>query len=205
MKVLCRPGHLPSQTTHRRHGPFDSPWPSTISLLTREARQLGTTLIVIELDLTERDIRNDGWPRNDARPATPAVAVYLDSRHGDLRYACDTFVHWQDNVRAVALALEALRKVERYGVGGRGEQYRGWLALESGDGAGTVDDAAQLLLQVANVATERAFPDGWWRNPGDLVAIYRKAAKRSHPDAPAGSDELFREVERAYRTLQRAA
>jgi hypothetical protein len=33
---------------------------------------------------------------------------------------------WQDNLRAVALGLEALRRVERYGIAQRGEQYAGW-------------------------------------------------------------------------------
>lgn len=44
-------------------------------------------------------------------------------RRGHLSYPCDTFTTLQDNLRVIALALEALRMVDRYGVTRRGEQY----------------------------------------------------------------------------------
>jgi hypothetical protein len=58
--------------------------------------------------------------------------VSFESRHGPLEYATDVFDDWQDNVRAIALGLEALRRVDRYGIAKRGEQYRGWKQLEAG-------------------------------------------------------------------------
>lgn len=197
MKVTCRPrqGAWPPGPAPV-HAPFDSPWTLTMSLLQREAQMLGTSYVVIEIDLPEERIRLDGWPKADARPADPGVAVFLaGTSHGDLRYECRRFRQWQDNVRAIALALEALRKVQRYGVGGRGEQYVGWKAIEAATTSTT--EAIQVLQPYAHVTEDEA----WWENEGALTATYRRAARRTHPDVQDGSDAAFRAVESAYRTL----
>src|SRR5205807_9216809 len=85
--------------------------------------------VVLEAGYLPHEIRMDGLPRRGARPSDPAVIVSFDSRVGPLRYGCDTFSTHDDNLRAIALALEALRAVDRYGVTKRGEQYQGWSAL----------------------------------------------------------------------------
>lgn len=116
-------------TVGRKSSPFDSPWSATMDLLERELRALRARKVVLQMFITESDIRNDGWIYADARPKQPGVVLTLDSKYGPLSYPCDTFTSWQDNVRAIALALEALRKVDRYGVTKTGEQYTGWKAL----------------------------------------------------------------------------
>lgn len=115
--------------------PFSASWSSTVRLLAVEVKHLRPRQTLLEVDVTERDLRLDGMPRANAVAATPGVILTLiGTPHGDLRYPCSTFWTWQDNVRGVALALEALRKVDRYGVTKRGEQYAGWKQLESGSG-----------------------------------------------------------------------
>lgn len=132
----------PLTTTRRRH-PFKVSkqtdwgtrsehgvgWTDTTHLLERELRQLGARDVILQMAITERDQRNDGWIRADTRPSHPGVILSFASKYGPLSYPCDTFTDWQANVRAIALALEALRKVDRYGVTRRGEQYTGWKAL----------------------------------------------------------------------------
>jgi hypothetical protein len=50
-----------------------------------------------------------------------------------LVYATDVCAFWQHNIRSIALGLEALRAVDRYGISRRGEQYAGFrAALTSG-------------------------------------------------------------------------
>ncbi len=84
------------------------------------------------------------------RPALVTLAVLLVvisfvvfSLHGPLRYATDAHERqyaglgmegWQADVGAIALALTALRAVDRYGVSRRGEQYTGWRALPATSG-----------------------------------------------------------------------
>ncbi|MFC7344498.1 hypothetical protein [Saccharopolyspora griseoalba] len=106
------------------------------------------------------------------------MAISFTSKHGPLSYPCDTFTgpggrSWQANVRAIALALEALRRVDRYGVAGHGEQYAGWRAIESGTGP------------EAPLTWESALR--WLRSytgrDGDLWSLLRIAARQAHPDA----------------------
>jgi hypothetical protein len=52
-----------------------------------------------------------------------------------LVYATDACEHWQHNVRSIALGLEALRAVDRYGISRRGEQYAGFRAALTSGGA----------------------------------------------------------------------
>ena len=123
-------------------------WRKTTDLLARELRQLRAKNIVLQMAVTDADIRNDGRVRANASPAHPGVIVTFDSKHGPLSYPCDQFTDWQANVRGVALALEALRKVDRYGVTRRGEQYTGWKQLPSAGGTTTTmtaERAAEIL------------------------------------------------------------
>lgn len=122
-------------TKPRRHSQFKSGWPRTLGLLMREVATLGGRDITLGMGLEDRDIRLDGLPRADARePLHPGVEISFDSRdHGRLAYSTDAFHDWKDNVRAIALSLEALRAVERYGAS-KGRQYTGFALLTAGPG-----------------------------------------------------------------------
>jgi hypothetical protein len=189
----------------RRHGQWnaetsqyigrgDTPWPSTLQLLEKELNQLGANSVVFQIDLRESDIRLDGLPRADARPADPAVIISFKSKHGPLRYFCDQFRAWQDNVRAIALGLEALRKVERYGITHRGEQYAGWKQLPPSSGTvegvvrhfANVQEAAEYMLAKAGVdgglgnplLTSVVMTDKAYRDD-----LFRRISRKAHPDA----------------------
>lgn len=189
--------------------PFKASYHQTLDLLERELAHLKARDIVIELAVGFHEIRNDGWPRANAKPGHPGVIVSFDSEHGPLRYFTDVFEgrwsgdmpDWQANLRAIALGLEALRKVDRYGIGKRGEQYTGWSALPPGTiaaGAGsmTVEQAANFLAQHAHSAATPADA----HSPGAREVMYRRAAKHLHPDA-GGTTELFQRLEEAKRVL----
>lgn len=154
---------------------FRSTWTSTLDILAREVRLLGADRCILEVDVTEAEITLDGSrPRVDARPASSRVAVSFTSRHGDLRYVCHQYRNWKSNIRAIALALEALRAVDRYGVSGRGEQYRGWRQIEG--------PASNLIAMGREII----------RAHGGVTA----ALKATHPDH-GGSEDDFRAVQAA--------
>lgn len=97
--------------------------------------RIGARDVVLEADLRARDIRADGWPRPDAKPSSPRlILLFTHPVVGGVRYPCDRYSAWETNLRAIALSLQALRAVDRYGVTRRGEQYTGWKALGSGAG-----------------------------------------------------------------------
>lgn len=213
------PGTLTPERS-RQAPPFSARWEQTLDLLDRELRSLRAKRVVLQLALSDADLRLDGLPRATARPEHPGVILAFDSTHGPLKYATDVFDDgtvtrhggrwesrarvsmpgWQSNVRAVALGLEALRKVDRYGITKRGEQYTGWKALPSGTpmpAAMSLEDAAELLVDLGEWGGERGDPDALIADPEIARAYYREAAKRTHPDT-GGDPAMFARVKTAY-------
>ena len=126
--------HEPTRS-RRSRWTFKASWANTLDLLNRELRNLNAKNVVIGCGLREQDIRNDGWPRSNARePVHPGVEVSFDTKHGRLVYGTDVCERWEHNVRAIALGLEALRAVDRHGITRHGEQYAGFKALPAGSG-----------------------------------------------------------------------
>jgi hypothetical protein len=174
------PGKL---TERRKKAQFRAGYHDTINLLEFELRKLGASNVVLQVALEPRDIRMDGLPRADARPMKhPGVILAFQSRFGPLSYPCDTFETWEDNLRAIALALECLRAVDRYGVTKRGEQYKGWDALgykPPDNGTMTTEEAERLLAGYG----------------GEKQAILK-----THPDR-AGEPEHFKRLQMARKLL----
>jgi hypothetical protein len=181
-------------TGPRETSRFRSTWTATLSDLDRELRHLsvrdpmvyGRGAWVLQIDVREDQIRRDGGVHARANPASPAIRVcFTAPRLGDMTYAMDRFTSWQDNVRAVALTLQALRAVERYGVAKSGEQYRGWTAMSNRPAAMTREQAAEFIAHWAGAEAGelRAWADKIFRNvDGEAARAYRMAAKVAHPD-----------------------
>lgn len=167
----------------QKSNPFRATWRETLKLLDVELGYLEAVDIVLEVDADERHIRVDGMLRADARVNSGAVRLAFDSIHGPLTYATDRFYgaysndppDWQINVRAIALGLEALRKIERYGIVKRDEQYAGFKQL----GAGRAMPPSHMTTDVAT-ETIRHFADR-----GDMPVDQRLlelARRKTHPD-----------------------
>jgi hypothetical protein len=175
--------------------PFRASWSQTEQLLDRELRLLRATTVILLIDVNEPDIRLDGKLRATARPLSSACAIQFDSRtKGSLLIGCGRFRHWQDNVRAIALGLEALRKVERYGIVQANEQYEGWRALPEGGTTDVtdIDRAWKVIALLADVDETEARLDGRY--------AYRLALKRAHPDH-GGAAAAFRALQEAAKLL----
>jgi hypothetical protein len=178
---------------------FRAAWDDTLGLLARETEHLGAQVVVVQVDVLAGDIRRDGMLRANAKVGFPGVRVSFDSRYGPLTYATDAYEQqagwampaWQANVRAIALALQALRAVDRYGVTRTGEQYRGWAAIEAGPTAGmTTDEAARVLARACGGewTVEQILTDREAR-----ARAYRAAARLTHPDT-GGDPAQFQHV-----------
>jgi hypothetical protein len=168
----------PSTPPRERTSPkFKARYDATLDLLFAEAEKLGAKRMVLQVDLQERDIRVDGLPRSNARFGShPGVVISFESRFGPLRYATDQFTEWKGNLRAIALALQALRAVDRYGVTKRGEQYAGWKALpQNASTFASADEAAAWM-------NEYSRDMDIVRPAGSYSALYRAMARKMHPD-----------------------
>lgn len=175
--------HKPTPA-HKRRGryTFKAGWDDTLSLLAREMRHLKADHPVIAAGFREQDLRLDGLPRSNARePEHPGVEISFSAFAVEGRprlvYATDVCERWEHNVRSIALGLESLRAVDRYGITRRGEQYAGWRQL----GSGETDDGPSLARGAALI-----------REAGSV----RDALKVTHPDA-GGSRIDFESVQMA--------
>jgi hypothetical protein len=208
-RTWLRPAHT------RQQSRFDSTWTSTLDLLGREVEHLRGRDVVIEVDVPERGIRQDGRLRADARAESPAVVVAFESKHGPMQYRCDRFVEpawrrgvdWQQNVRAIALTLEALRAVDRYGAVDTGQQYAGFKALPAGRAMPashmTWDQALEVLGQWGRVPRGLPAIPGEYVNtdPTTLRGLHRSARRWAHPDRNDGDQTAWDQVEQAAKVL----
>lgn len=185
-----------------RSSPFRANYSDTCRLLDRELTALKAKRVLIQLDCDEREIRQDGMPRSDARVRTPAVILSFESKYGPLSYPCDTYATWKDNLRAIALGLEALRKVDRYGVTKTGQQYKGWKAITyRGDDQFTNPQQAAEFLARLDAVTVPA--DALLRQPDLLKAAWSAIKQTYHPDVRPDMDTLgFSRITGAYEIVR---
>lgn len=191
----------PTPTLKRKRATFRASWQNTLDLIEKELRYLKAKDVIIEAYFDRYNIRNDGWPRHNASPVQPGVILNFQSIKGALRYPCDHYDDWHDNLRAIGLALQALRAVDRYGVTRHNEQYRGWQSLPCNTGAGPMQpvDAGKLIIRLAGLNGL----DPVSVSKEEWVTAYRKAAIASHPDS-GGTEAQFKALNEAKRLLQDA-
>lgn len=193
------PGSL---ALRRKPSQFSASLGDTLDVLKRELRMLAATNVRLQVAVPPEQFRLDGRPRSNAVATHPGVILTLESKHGALSYPCDTFTTWPDNLRAIALALDALRRVDRYGVTQGGEQYRGFLAIEATASRAefaTADDALAFVCEFLGDAAGAVT-----LTSRDALASAVRAAKRdTHPDL-GGDPAAFHRVSLAEAKLREA-
>lgn len=190
-----------ARTVHPVKSPFrGANWSGTLQLLERELKHLDAKEIVFVLNVGPRGVNSDGRLRADARVQDPAVIVEFKSGADRLSFPCDTFNHWHENLRAIALALEALRKVDRYGVR-KGRQYEGFKALPAA-GRSTINMSVESAARlVAQETAGRYDPDQLIASIDSARGAVRFALAFTHPDRPTGSSDRFHAVNSARGVL----
>lgn len=194
MQLIYRPidNWTSPPTTYRGTSRFKSAWNATLGLLERELDLLKAESAILMVDVPASAITMAGSLKGDVSPKSPRVVLLIERKNGrSLRYPCDKFDNWRANVRAIALSLEALRKVDSYGVTGSGEQYRGWEALPApGATFSSAGEAREFLRSIIG-STFDAVP---------ILAAIRECERRTHPDA-GGDVEKFKKVQQARALL----
>jgi hypothetical protein len=194
----------PGKRTMPRPSQFKADWTDTCRLLASELDALNAKDGVLQVEAPAEQFRLDGQPRAGIKLGR-GVVLSFTTKAGALMFPCDTFEGgwqmgaWESNVRAIALGLQALRAVDRYGISPRHEQYRGWAALPAAtpEGFETSWEAAAFLSKHSG--------HGVWPIH-DAVNIgqdaYRIAAKRLHPDA-GGDTREFQRLQQAMAVLRK--
>jgi hypothetical protein len=215
MHATFRPLRWDGPTTpahaRRSRATFKASWQSTLDLLDVELRHLSARDLVIEADFREQDIRIDGMPRANARqPLHPGVRIAFESKHGPLVYATDSCAFWQHNVRSIALGLESLRAVDRYGITRRAEQYQGYKAIGAGPTPMPAGSTKPTPHEAALTLVDLVYPNRPLSrdeiaylvvtHPAEFRAISRSAARLAHPDT-GGDRETWLRVASARAVL----
>lgn len=106
-----------------------------------------------------------------AEPADPGVAVYFRKGEKPFVLACDKWDRLADNLRALAMTLEAMRGLERWGCSEMLERvFNGFTALPAPES--TSDQ--NLWWAVLNVSP--------FASLDQIEESYRKLAREYHPD-----------------------
>lgn len=132
---------------------------------------------------TNVETRLDGMPRSDRRaPADPGAAVYFRLKGQPRCLACDKWDRVADNIAAIAAHIEAIRAVDRYGVGTLDQAFAGYAALPA---------PAMGWRDVFGFGADR---------PVTVDAVqgrYRVLARQYHPDVAGGSVEEMTRINAA--------
>lgn len=133
--------------------------------LERELAKIGARGATLS---TNCSLRLDGRPRSDERPSDPGAAVYFTFKGKATVLACDTYSTVAGNIAALAAHLEALRAIERWGVGTIEQALAGYKALPA-------DTAADWRSVFGFTKGERPTVDA-------LQSAFRQLARERHPD-----------------------
>lgn len=165
-----------------------------------ELGRMRASHIFLEAGFDLQELRNDGWPYSGMTPKHHGVILYFKSDDGDLRFPCGTYSDWTDNLYAIALTLENLRAIDRYGVTLGHQQYLGFKSLAAP--AQSLEDHATFLAAHSDfgagvtVTAREIIAD-----PKTYLTVYRNAARTLHPDAPGSNPGLWDKLQTAKAML----
>jgi hypothetical protein len=162
----------------RRDGRFKhgGQWITVIAATERLEAELDRLKAAAATLSTNVSLRLDGRPRSDIRPTDPGVAIYFSFRGKATVLACDTYRDVAQNIAALAAHLDALRAIERYGVGTIEQALAGYRALPA--------DTA------ANWRAVFGFPANRCPSPEELDTAFKTAARAHHPDLGGSEIEM---------------
>lgn len=130
---------------------FQATYGKTLKDLERELDHLDAHSITIQAGFPNDRIRNDGWPYSSARPEHPGVVLQFMRKKEMLTFRSLKYASFEENLRAIALTMDALRRVDRYGVV-EGEQYQGFKQIAAPAGPVT-DSKLEKLIRMRDGAT----------------------------------------------------
>lgn len=127
-----------------------------------------------------------GCPKSSQRkPKDVGVAVYFVRKNKDFCIACDKYDDVRSNMRAIGLALEGLRAVERAGVTELLDRaFQGFARLPAAIVPVAPPDFRKVLCLDKNWPWDLTEDEAH----EDLMMNYKVAAKSAHPDR-GGSHE----------------
>lgn len=165
----------------RRRAPFRS-YGREISItngverLDRELRLLGARDEILSTNVR---VGLRGLPLSDGpAPSDPGVAVYFKLKGQPRCLACDRWTRVADNITAIAQHIDALRRIDRYGIGSVEQAFAGYTALPP--------SAVDWWL-VLGIKPEASLEE--------IEVAFRDLAREHHPDRGGRHEDMARLTE----------
>lgn len=151
-----------------------------------ELNRLGARKIIISSNLK---LRQDGMPYSQQpRNDDEGIAVYFTRKGVAMSLACDKFYKREENMRAIAKTIDAIRGIERWGSSDMMERaFTGFAQL-----AAPAD--VRQWWQVLGVDE--------WAVAGDVRLAYQRLRSKHHPDNQ-GDPVEFNAVQMAWEQFER--
>lgn len=171
---LCWPPGWPKTEPHNRESAkFKTALPAALANLKRQIELMGGAGVLLSSNYT----------LGSSNPKEPGVVAYFTWAKVEMAIPCDRWLKLEDNVHAIALTVEAMRGMERWGAK---HMIR---AMFTGFKQLPLNPNGESWWKVLNVPVNA---------PRDQVRdAYQRLVKESHPDA-GGDQERFIKIQRAY-------
>ena len=161
------------RTQYPKRSNFDTTLGVAIKDVQHEVRLLGGSELIISSNFS---VKANGMPYANQRRLKEdnGVVVYFMLKKKPMCFACDRWDRFEDNLRAIAKAIDALRGISRWGTGDMVEQaFTGFTALPA--------------------------PTSWWQtleldgpdvSRDDIQRAWRSLASRHHPDNGGDTNKM---------------
>lgn len=167
-------GNQRQRAKFQQRGTDISVW-GAVQRLSAEIERLGGRNPILSTNL---QTRLDGLPySNQGNPQDPGAAVYFQLKGQDRCLACDTWNTVAGNIAALAAHIDALRRIDRYGVGTIEQAFAGYAALPA---------------PAADWRTVFGFGDARLVQLDEVERRYRELAQKAHPDKGGTDQEMAR-------------
>lgn len=148
---------------------------AAIDRLEGELRRLGAEDVLLS---TNVPLSLRGMPLSVPKePADPGAAVYITLHRKPLVFASDKWDRVADNIAAIAQHIDALRRIDRYGVGSLDQAFAGYAALPQS----VVEQSWRAVLGYEPSAMPK---------PEEIEDRFRQLARQHHPDVGGEHDMM---------------
>lgn len=177
---LAWPDGWPRAETRTTNWQFKTTFDKARKRLFQELQRMYASDVILSTNL---QLRRDGMPYASGftKLADPGVAVYFKRDGKPMVLACDKFLNIQDNLNAIALTINALRGIDRWGATDMMERaFSGFLALP--------EKASTPWREVLGY---------YGHDYNEARTCYHKVVKNAHPDF-GGTPKQFQRVQEAW-------
>lgn len=128
-----------------------------------------------------------------SNPKEPGVVVYFEWQKIPMAIPCDRWARIEANVQAIALTVEAMRGMERWGAKHMIKaMFTGFKALPQ-------KASGNPPYVVLGLEPNREYAEA------EITAAYKRKAQTEHPDKPTGSNEKWAALREAHDLMMQTA